>query len=406
MVNKTITAPRGFRTAAVAAGIKQSGKADLGLIVADKPCAAAAVFTKNKIVGHAVMISRKNIKNGKAQAIFVNAGNANTCTGPQGLKDAENICKQLANELNLNEKNVLICSTGIIGRTMPMKKVQKAIDIAADRLDRSIKNGNDIAEAILTTDTIKKTAYKQIRLGSKDVKIAGIAKGSGMIAPNMATMLAFITTDANIKANLLKRAISDAVDGTFNKVTVDNHTSTSDTAIIMASGRAENKCIDGTAQAAMRTADYKKFTNALYLVCDELARQIAADGEGASQMVSIKIRSCLSKKDAHKALRAIADSPLVKCAFHGADPNWGRIISAVGYSGAKFDPKKIGCKIAGVTVFKNATPTKFDPKTLSKKMKNKQLLVEVDLAAGKFNDFCYTCDLSGEYVKINADYHT
>jgi len=400
MKNQMVTAPKGFRASAVRAGIKRSGNLDLGLIVADAPCSAAAVFTTNKVVGAAVEVSRRHVRKGNVQAVFVNAGNANTCTGKRGLKDAKAICKEVGRLINARAEQVLVCSTGIIGHFLPMDKITSGITAAAKELDYSQKAGRNFAKAIMTTDLKMKISYRELKLGKTTVRIAGTCKGSGMIAPNMATMLAFLTTDAAIQTPLLQRAFRKAVYATFNKVSVDTHTSTSDTAIIMASGAAGNKTIDKTGR------DYTAFEAALHAVCDDLARQIAADGEGATCAVTLRVKGAASAKQARQAVRAIADSPLVRCAFNGADPNWGRVVSAVGYSGAKFDEQKMTCKIAGVTVFRKGQPTNFDPKTLSKKMKAKAWTVDVDLAVGKHEDFCYTCDLSQGYVTINADYHT
>jgi len=395
-----LTKPKGFRVAAVKAGIKPSGKLDLGLIVADQSCTAAATFTKNKIVAPAVVIDREKIKSGRAQAVFVNAGNANTCTGKRGERDVHTICREVGNSLDIHADDVLVCSTGIIGRFLPMDKVRKGIKNAAHSLSRTAQADRNLAQAILTTDLCMKTAYQKITLGNKTARIAGIAKGSGMIAPNMATMLAFLTTDVNISTACLRRALKNQVELSFNKVSVDNHMSTSDTVIILASGQAQNRRI------TKLDTYYQKFEKALGLLCDNLARQIAADGEGATCMVTVRVRGAASSSDAYAAVRKIVESPLVRCAFNGADPNWGRIVSAVGYSGAKFNPHKLSCKIAGVMVFHAGKPCRFNAQALSRKMKAKQWEVLVDLGVGRSEDFCYTCDLSRAYVRINADYHT
>ncbi len=399
--NETITAVKGFRVAAVKAGIKKSGKLDLGLIVADKPCPTAAVFTTNKIASCTVDISREHVANGKAQAIFVNAGNANACTGKQGEKDALAICKQMADSLNIKAEDIIVTSTGIIGVFMPMDKVKAGINDAIANLSDSEATAKDLAKAIMTTDLVPKEAFRQVKIGKQLVKVAGICKGSGMIAPNMATMLSYIVTDADVSASVLKKIMKEVSGCTFNKVTVDNHVSTNDTAVLMASGAAGNAPIKKASDP-----NYKKLYKAVWEVADSLARQMAADGEGANCMISIYVNSAKTATEANKALRAISDSPLVRCAFNGADPNWGRITSAVGYSGAQFEVDKLTCKIAGTLVFKKGRPTKFDAAALSEKMKAKEWKVEVDLGAGKYSDFCYTCDLSKEYVTINADYHT
>jgi len=400
MSKSILTKPKGFRVAAVKAGIKPSGKLDMGLIVADKPCSAAATFTKNKIVAPAVVINREKIKSGRAQAVFVNAGNANTCTGKRGERDVHAICRDVAKSLDIDSDDVLVCSTGIIGQFLPMDKIRKGIKKAADSLSRTPKTDQNLAQAILTTDICIKTAQQKIAMGNKTACLAGIAKGSGMIAPNMATMLAFLTADVNISPACLRRALKNQVELSFNKVSVDNHMSTSDTVIILASGQAQNKRITKV------DANYKKFEKALGLLCDDLARQIAADGEGATCMVTVRVRGAANPKDAYAAVRKIVESPLVRCAFNGADPNWGRIVSAVGYSGAKFNAHKLSCKIAGVTVFRAGKPYRFNTPALSRKMKAKQWDVLVDLGVGRCEDFCYTCDLSRGYVRINADYHT
>ena len=391
---------RGFRVGAVSAGIKAGGNLDLGLIVGDVPCCAAGCFTTNKIASPTVAINRQNIRSGRAQAVFVNAGNANACTGARGERDVRTICGCIGRQLDIKPEDVLVTSTGIIGKYLPMDKIRSGIGDAVGKLSRSARMSRELAKAIMTTDTRPKQAYQQIRLGGKVVRIAGIAKGSGMIAPNMATMLAYITTDADISAVLLRRGLKDVTDRTFNKVSIDNHISTNDSVIVLASGLAGNRAISKASR------NYNLFVGALWQVCDDLARQMAADGEGATRAVTVKLAGAATKRQARHALRAIVDSPLVRTAFNGADPNWGRIISAVGYSGAKFDSDKLACRIAGVTVFRNGRPARFDAVSLSKKMKAKQWSVEVDLAVGRHGDFCYTCDLSHGYISINADYHT
>ncbi|MBN1844815.1 MAG: bifunctional glutamate N-acetyltransferase/amino-acid acetyltransferase ArgJ, partial [Sedimentisphaerales bacterium] len=354
----------------------------------------------NQVVAPAVVINRDKIRSGRAQAVFVNAGNANTCTGRRGERDVHAICRAVAGRLGLDAGMVLVCSTGIIGRYLPMAKVRAGIRQAADRLSRSAGAYRDLAGAILTTDTRRKTAGQTVRLAGGPVWITGIAKGSGMIAPHMATMLAFLTTDANISAPMLRRALTEQVERTFNKVSVDNHMSTSDTVICLASGRGRHRRIDRAGRA------YQSFAGALGRVCDDLARQIAADGEGATCMVTVRVRGAASTSQARAAVRAIVDSPLVRCAFHGADPNWGRIVSAVGYSGARLDADRLRCTIAGVCVFRAGRPCRFDAAGLQRKMRAAQWTVEVDLAVGRREDFCYTCDLSRGYIRINADYHT
>ncbi|MBN1765511.1 MAG: bifunctional glutamate N-acetyltransferase/amino-acid acetyltransferase ArgJ [Sedimentisphaerales bacterium] len=400
MPNRTLTAPLGFRVAAVKAGLKASGNLDLGLIVSDVPCRGAAVFSTNKIVSPTIIVNREHVRAGRVQAVFVNAGNANSCTGTRGLRDVHSICRQISKALRINPSQVLVNSTGIIGEYLPMSKVRTGIEMALSGLSRSAGAGKDLSRAIMTTDTRPKSACRNIKISGKTIQIAGICKGSGMIAPNMATMLGFITTDADITSALLRRALREAVAVTFNKVSVDNHNSTNDGVIVMASGLADNRSISKPSDS------YKVFARALWEVCDDLARQIAADGEGATCAVTVRVTGAATPAQAHNAVRAIVDSPLVRTAFHGADPNWGRIISAVGYSRVKFHPEKLSCKIAGTSVYRHGRPCPFDHKKLSRKMKAKEWYVEVNLGAGRYWDFCYTCDLSREYVTINADYHT
>ena len=252
----------------------------------------------------------------------------------------------------------------------------------------------------MTTDTRSKSAYRRILMDGKEVKVAGIVKGAGMIDPNMATMLCFITTDVSIRRPLLRSALQQAVAVTFNKVSIDKHQSTSDTALVLASGLADNRLF------SQADGDYERFSQALWEVCDDLARQMASDGEGARCAVTAKVIGAATKADARRGVRAIVDSPLVRTAFHGADPNWGRIISAVGFSGAQFDPDKLSCKIAGTCVYDRGKRSAYDPDALSKKMKGRQWTLEVNLGCGRQSDFCYTCDLSKAYVTINAEYHT
>ncbi len=400
MKKTKLSLPAGFRCGGVAAGIKRSGKPDVGLIVADRPCTAAGMFTTNKIIGPAVVIDRAHVKNGRAQAIIVNSGNANTCTGRKGVQNALAVCRDIAARFDMCADDVLICSTGIIGHHLPMKKLSAGIAEVSGKLSASVTGAARFSKAILTTDLRPKTAGVKIKLPGGQVTIFGCAKGSGMIAPNMATMLAFILTDANIHATALRRVFREAVGQTFNKVSVDSHMSTSDTALVLASGRADNTLLRDDHKAL------NLFAAALREVCDSLARQIAADGEGATRLVTVRVEGAATPQDARRAVCAIVDSPLIRCAFHGADPNWGRIVSAVGYCGARIAPEKLTCRIAGVTVFAGGRPRKFDPRRLSERMKQPAWAVEVDLAAGRCGDFRYTCDLSRDYVRINADYHT
>jgi len=405
MKNKTITSPKGFLAAGVPCGIKKSGKNDLGLLVCPTGAKAAAVFTTNKIVSAAVTVCKRHVKNPRISAVVVNSGNANACTGEKGIKNAIAMCSKTAKELKIDNRqssieNVLVASTGIIGEHLPMQNIYAGIEKAALQLSDSSKAGLDFAMAIMTTDTRPKQAVRVLEISGCKVTIAGTVKGAGMIAPNMATTLCFITTDAAISKLLLAGALKSAIGDSLNRLTVDGHQSTNDTAIILASGLAGNRPI------VSKCPRYKKFAKALGELCDDLARQMALDAEGATRMFKVVVNSAATKADAAKACRAIADYPLVKCAVHGGDPNWGRIICAAGSVGVKLNPEKLSCKIGQITVFKNGKPAKFDPGKVGKIIMQTEHTITVDLGAGKASDFCYGCDLSAEYVRINADYHT
>jgi len=400
MKNTTVTAPKGFLAAGISCGIKISGKKDIGIIACPSGAKVAGVFTTNKVVSAAVTVCKQHIKTGNAEAVVANAGVANTCTGKLGLKNAETMCQTAAQLIDAKANQVLIASTGIIGHQLPMDKISGGIILAAAQLSSSQKAGNDFAQAIMTTDTCCKQAFKIVSIGGTKISIAGTAKGAGMVGPNMATTLCFITTDADIAKPLLQKALKDAVGNSLNKLTVDGHQSTNDTAIILASGLAGNKPI------AKVDSQYNKFAAALAALATDLAKQMALDAEGATRMFTIVVNGASSKADAAKAARAVANYDLVKCAIHGGDPNWGRIICAVGSCGVKINLNKLSCSIGNIAVFKNGLPVKFDPKKVSKIITQKEHTITVNLGAGKFSDFCYGCDLSKEYVTINADYHT
>jgi len=410
----TITVPRGFLAAGVACGIKKSGNSDLGLIVCPTGAKAAAVFTTNKVVSAAVEVCRRHVKNAEIQAVVVNSGCANTCTGQKGIDNAIKMCAATAEQIEAEPGNVLVASTGIIGVQLPMKKVIAGIHKAAARLSASAAAGLDFVTAIMTTDTRPKQAVRRLTIddcrsaiGNRKsqaadcvVTIAGVVKGAGMIAPNMATTLCFITTDAAISKPLLTAALKRAVGDSLNKLTVDGHQSTNDTCMILASGLAGNRPI------VSRCPRYKRFAKVLAELCDDLARQMAHDAEGATRIFKVVVKGAATKADAARAARAVADYPLVKCAVHGGDPNWGRIICAVGSAGVKLNPGKLSCRLDDVAVFKNGAPRKFDAKKAGRVVSQAEHTITVDLGAGGASDFCYGCDLSAEYVKINAEYHT
>ena len=400
MANNTITSPKGFLAAGAACGIKQSGKLDLGLIRCPDGAKAAAMFTTNKVVSASVTVCKKHAASDKICAMVVNSGNANTCTGPKGLAAAQVMCGKVAKELNLKPQNVLLASTGIIGHQLPIKKITIGIEKAAAKLSSSPSAGLNFARAIMTTDTHPKQAVRKIEISGKKVTIAGTVKGAGMIGPNMATTICVITTDIAIGKPLLQKALKKAIGQSLNKLIVDGHQSTNDTAVILASGAAKNRPV---ISACPR---YKKFAKALCELCDDLARQMALDAEGATRIFKVTVNGAATTKEAQRGARAVADYDLVKCAVHGKDPNWGRIICAVGSCGVKLKPHKLSCKIGDITVFKNGRPTKFNPTKVSKIIGRTEHSITINLGAGKHSDFCYGCDLSREYIRINADYHT
>ena len=423
MPNNTITAPKGFWAAGLHCGVKKSGKSDLALLVCPTDAKAAAVFTTNKVVSAAVRVCKEHVKSASISAVIVNSGNANTCTGQTGIKNAIQMCSETAYSLSKvwdarllrfarNDKKyairntqyaarkVLVASTGIIGEQLPIKKITAGISKAAAKLSASSKAGLDFARAIMTTDTKPKQAVRRFEISGKKVTIAGAVKGAGMIAPNMATTLCFVTTDVAITKPLLTKALKAAIGNSLNKLTVDGHQSTNDTAVILSSGLSGNRPI------VSRCPRYKKFATALAEVCDDLTGQMALDAEGTTRIFKVVISGAATKADAARAARAVADYPLVKCAINGGEANWGRIICAVGSAGVKINPNKLSCKLGPITVFKNGTPRKFDTKKASKVVSQTEHTITVDLGSGKAGDFCYGCDLSKGDITIDADYHT
>jgi glutamate N-acetyltransferase/amino-acid N-acetyltransferase len=411
MANDTITSPKGFLAAGVRCGIKKSGKLDLGLLACPAGATAAAVFTTNKVVSAAVQVCKEHIKSARVYAVVVNSGNANACTGQRGIENAIEMCAKTASLVSrcpslasrvtgCEPRSVLVASTGIIGEQLPIKKIAAGIPEAVKKLSASASAGLDFTKAIMTTDTRPKQAVRRLEISGAKITIAGAVKGAGMIAPNMATTLLFIITDTAITKALLGKALKNAVGSSLNKLTVDGHQSTNDTAIILASGLAGNRAI------VTQCPRYRRFAKVLADLCDDLARQMALDAEGATRMFKVAVQGAATKADATKACRAIANYPLVKCAINGGDPNWGRIICAVGSVGVKLNPEKLLCKLGDVTVLKNGAPRKFDVKKAGKIVSQKEHTITVDLGVGRQSDFCYGCDLSTEYVKINAAYHT
>ena len=390
--------PQGFTAAGVRAGIKKNGNLDVAVIYTEKEAAVAGVFTKNLVAAAPVHLSKIVVGTGTAHAIVANAGCANACTGEQGIRDAEKMAEIAAKELNCRADDVIVASTGLIGSNLPMDKMEAGIKAAVKELSRegSVNAGN----AIITTDTYSKACATEVEIGGKEVRFGAIAKGSGMIRPDMATMLCFITTDADIDQKLLQEALKDATEVSFNMISVDGDMSTNDSVVVLANGAAGNKKI------VARDADYLKFFETLKNLCTELAKRIAADGEGASKFLTINVTGAETFADAKKVGMSVANSPLVKTAFFGQDANPGRTICAVGYSGVKIVPEKISIKFGGLTVYDKGLVTKFDENAMRKILAEHDIVVDIELGLGDAQATVYTCDLSFQYVKINADYTT
>ena len=396
-----VTSAKGFRAAGVAAEIKYKGRNDVALIVADEPCAAAAVFTTNKVAAAPVLYDREIIKGGKIQAILANSGCANACTGAEGLRDAELSALATAGELGISPKHVLVASTGVIGRRLPMDRLLKGMKLAKAALGRSFEHGLAAEKAVMTTDTRPKQACFEVEIGGTRVTVGGMSKGSGMIEPNMATMLGFVTTDAAISSAMLKRALKLAIAKSFNRLVVDGDESTNDSVFLLASGKA------GNAPIARSGEDFRRFVEALTAVCVSLAKQMATDGEGATKFVTVTVRGARSEKDAARAARAVAKSPLAKTSWFGRDPNWGRVLAAVGYSGADVVDMKAEVFYDKVWAFRfGKIADERQLAKLAKVLKKDAFEVVVDLHLGSGESSVYTCDFSLDYVHINADYTT
>lgn len=394
-----VTTPQGFITAAVKAGIKASGNLDVTIIKSAVPAATGAVFTQNKVCAAPVLVCREVAARPYAQAVAVNAGCANASTGKQGLEDARTMQQDAAEAAGVKPEEVYVCSTGVIGQFMPMEKLKKGLKEVGAHLSRD--NGEACAKAIQTTDTFLKHVAYTTEIDGKEVTVAGIAKGAGMIHPNMATMLTFITSDGAIAPELLKPLVKEVADQSFNMVVVDGDTSTNDSMIVLANGLAGNQLITSKEQPG-----YKLFSQALLQVAQDLAIMIAHDGEGSTKFLEVNVVGAASFADAKLAAMAIAKSPLVKTAFFGEDPNWGRIACAAGYSGADLDPDKLNLDIGTTRLVENGLNKNVDLKTLEPTMKEHDISMTVDLGVGQAKATVWTCDFSYEYVKINGEYHT
>jgi glutamate N-acetyltransferase/amino-acid N-acetyltransferase len=392
-----VTAPKDFKAAAMNCGIKKRKK-DIAVIVSSVPSVACGVFTQNRVKAAPVLISREHLKKTLAQAVIVNSGNANCCTGREGLKNANAMASLTAKGLGIAKEDVLVASTGIIGKQLPIKKIEDAVPELIENL--SGDSGHGVAEAIMTTDrTVKEIALK-IKIKGRDVIIGAAAKGAGMIYPNMATMLCFITTDAYITRRALKLALVHAVDRSFNAISVDGDMSTNDSVIALANGSAGNALLD------KRGPDFDTFSKAVEFITEYLAKAMVEDGEGATKFVEISIRNAKTVEIARKVARSIATSTLFKTALFGEDPNWGRIASSVGASGVFFNPDKLDIYLGKVRVLKGGTGCVKDASAVSRLFKNKEVDVTIDLNNGSKEYRMWTCDLSNDYIKINSEYST
>ena len=395
---KTNFLPKGFLAATTRCGLKKSGE-DLAIIFSERPAVAAAVFTQNLVVAAPVLVSREHLRSKTHRAIIVNSGCANAVTGAEGLANSQRTTQILADFFNCNVREILVCSTGVIGVQLNMEKLESGIREATSNL--AAENGFKIAEAIMTTDTKPKRAAKSFTLGGKRVTIAGVAKGAGMIHPNMATLLSFVTTDASISKKVLQTALNTAVNLSFNRVTIDGDTSTNDTLAVLANGAAENPMIEN-----LSGADYERFLKGLIEVCQDLAIQVARDGEGARKLITIHVKNAPNEKMAHKIAETIATSPLVKTAIAGEDANWGRILAAAGRAGVKFDVTKVDIKLGDLFVAKNGRGLKFDEAKALVILKKDDIKITLNLNQGAAEVTEWTCDLTEEYIQINADYRT
>ena len=394
--------PRGFRFAATACGLKKTGALDLAIFSSDVPASAAAVFTQNLVVAAPVLICKQHLRmsKGRMRAVIVNAGNANCATGAQGHAAAERTVAEAAKRLGCTTQEVFVCSTGVIGVQLPVEKILRALPKVSRNQRASARSFAEVSLAICTTDTRPKTAAASFKMGGKRVHIAGCAKGAGMIHPNMATTLAFVVTDATIAPKLLQRTLKDVTARTFNAISIDGDTSTNDTLLVLANGAA------GAPPIRNGSTAHRAFAAALEEVCRSLALQIVADGEGAQRVIEIEVRGAKTEAAARRIGETIATSPLVKTAFAGGDPNWGRIFAAAGRSGVRFDPALVDITMAGIPVLRRGQPVDFNERAASNKLLAEHVPVIVDLRAGKAKARYWTCDMTAEYVRINASYRT
>jgi glutamate N-acetyltransferase/amino-acid N-acetyltransferase len=398
-MSDTLVVPAGFRAAGVRAGIKASGAPDLAVLVADRPCAAAGTFTTNRIAAAPVQWDRARVPAEDVRAVVVNAGNANAATGAQGLENARRTAELAAEHLRCGPDQVLVASTGVIGHQLPMDRIEAGVTAALAAAAADAASFRAAAGAILTTDSRPKIVSRRALIGDHPTRLLGLAKGAAMIGPRMATMLGFLLTDARVAPGALQGILAEAVEESFNCISVEGHTSTNDTVLLLAGGTAE--------RPALRGDDLKAFAALVRDACTELARSIADDGEGATHRITIDVEGCRDRDAARAIARAVADSPLVKTAIHGADPNWGRIVSAAGYAGVPFDESELSLWLNDIPLYQAGAPVPFDAPAASALLKDRRdthirLTLNQGTAAIRF----WTCDLTAEYIRLNADYTT
>jgi glutamate N-acetyltransferase / amino-acid N-acetyltransferase len=394
--------PRGFRFAATACGLKKTGALDLALLSSDVPASAAAVFTQNLVVAAPVVVSKAHLKasKGRMRAVIVNAGNANCATGVVGYAASVRTVQEAARHLRCRPEEVFVCSTGVIGVPLPVDKVLRALSGITKNRRPSARSFAELSLAICTTDTRPKTAAAWFKMAGKRIHLVGCSKGAGMIHPNMATTLAFVATDANISPALLQRTLREVISRTFNAISIDGDTSTNDTLLVLANGASGAPTIKAGSTA------HRAFAKALEEVCQSLALQIVADGEGAQRVIEIEVRGAKTESAARRVAETIATSPLVKTAFAGGDPNWGRVFAAAGRAGVKFDPDRVDIHMAGIPVLRRGQPVDFNERAASNRLLEKEVQVTVNLHAGRSTARYWTCDFTAEYVRINASYRT
>jgi len=398
MSNNGITAPRGFLASGVSCGLKNNGMKDLAMVVSENIAVAAGIFTTNVVKGHSLLWTKRNINNGYARAMVINSGCANACLGARGDEDAADMAQYASSLIGCRPEEVMLGSTGVIGFPLDMDKIRKGIKDAFSSLSR--QGGTLAAEAIMTTDTFSKQASKKFTIDDKAITIGGMCKGSGMIHPNMATMISLITADVAISREMLDKALRYVAEKSFNRVSVDGDTSVCDQLVIMANGLAGNTPI------ISEDSNYDTFVSALLEVSVNLSKMLARDGEGATKLIEIRVKGCQDTESAHLILNAIAKSPLVKTAFFGQDANWGRILTAAGYSGASFNPDLVDIYLGDLMVCNNGAGLSFDEEKALEILKKDEIIVTLDFKSGQVDDKMWTCDLSYDYVKINGSYRS